>query len=296
MRNFLRFSLPLWFISCFLLMCSAKISLALDAPSLSARLVQGNVELSWNSVPGAMGDFHIYSKKDGGAFTYLTSRTSGVRVHTHSGLSMGSTYSYYLYASNSQGWSGPSNTVDILVKLDAPSLSLSNVIDGLRLDWSAVPEVATNYHIYRKKDGDAFTYFSSVGPTILTYTDSSVINGSIYSYYVHASNHAGWSPPSNTVTGFLTPDEGPGGKSQPPWQCACPKVGSTTSGGPHGPGAAGPVNVSLGSESYEHGPDITVYNPTGPGVAFQRTGARIKPSVDMAPRGYRQGGFIPMTQ
>jgi RHS repeat-associated protein len=63
----------------------------------------------------------------------------------------------------------------------------------------------------------------------------------------------------------------------PPDQCNCPTdSGSSGSGGggpptdAHGPSSGDPVDLATGEEEYQPEPDLTVYNPIGPPVVWQR--------------------------
>ncbi|MCA1594680.1 MAG: DUF6531 domain-containing protein, partial [Acidobacteria bacterium] len=88
----------------------------------------------------------------------------------------------------------------------------------------------------------------------------------IYYYYVRASNSAGYSPPSVIV-------DSRGGVHPPPspaYGSCCLPMDSTGFQGNGGAGDGDPVNLATGGESYTPDPDITVYNPDGPGVSWQR--------------------------
>src|SRR5579872_2851869 len=59
----------------------------------------------------------------------------------------------------------------------------------------------------------------------------------------------------------------------------CPTGGSGPDGcgGPSGPLGGDPVNLATGEEEYQTAPDITVYNPHGPPVVWQRRYNSLRP-------------------
>jgi RHS repeat-associated protein len=94
----------------------------------------------------------------------------------------------------------PDETVP--VDLDAPVLSATLLKGNLYLSWNAVADSRDNYFLFRSINGAPFTstYLATLPNNVTTYTDTSVENGKNYRYYVYASNDAGASPNSNTVT------------------------------------------------------------------------------------------------
>lgn len=62
------------------------------------------------------------------------------------------------------------------------------------------------------------------------------------------------------------------GTEKPPYGCSCPMdpQGGNASGS-DGPSAGDPVNLATGRETYSPEPDLIVYNPSGPGVTWQRS-------------------------
>jgi RHS repeat-associated protein len=92
---------------------------------------------------------------------------------------------------------------------------------------------------------------------------------------------------TSTATVYLFIFSGPPVAPLPPHECICPSdPGGHTSFSPGtgglsqvaggatgstGPSDGDPVNLSTGRESYVPDPDLTVYNPTGPAVVWQRS-------------------------
>lgn len=80
------------------------------------------------------------------------------------------------------------------------------------LTWNA-SSTATGYNVMRGVNGcsnlttASFTQIASV--SALTFTDTNLNAGTVYSYYVTASNSGGTSGPSNCVTMTTTPPPPP---------------------------------------------------------------------------------------
>ena len=74
-------------------------------------------------------------------------------------------------------------------KLDQPTLkSVSNLKSGVKVQWKQT-NLATGYNIYRKKSGGSWAQIGSVsGGDVLTYTDTTALAGTKYSYSVQAYN------------------------------------------------------------------------------------------------------------
>jgi RHS repeat-associated protein len=101
----------------------------------------------------------------------------------------------------------------------------------------------------------------------------------------------------------VLPQAAPGGTV--PYPCSCPEDPAKnssfdpstgglaqslrTDSGAHGPSAGDPVNLATGFESELPAPDLTIYNPSGPAVTFQRT--YIANQALAEPSGYGSPGL-----
>jgi large repetitive protein len=161
----------------------------LASPSgLAAAPGDTTVALTWTSVVGATG-YDVYR---GVAKVASVATTS----FTDTGLTNGTTYSYFVVATGSAPSSSPSATVTA-----APAAAKPGAPTGLSgtagdktaaLTWVAVSG-ATSYNVYRgtSKIG------SSTSPS---YLDSGLTNGTPYTYYVTAIKAGVESQGSSTVT------------------------------------------------------------------------------------------------
>ncbi|MEM7373142.1 MAG: endonuclease [Bacteroidota bacterium] len=80
----------------------------------------------------------------------------------------------------------------------------------LTLSWDDVAD-ETAYYLYRSTDNNSFALYDSVGMNSTSYTDTEVIGGVTYYYYVVAYNDVGNSPNSSTASGTPYPGMGSGG-------------------------------------------------------------------------------------
>jgi len=239
---------------------TASATSFLQAPSLSARAGKASVTLSWSNIPEA-SHYYIY-KSNGTGFTHYASTYGGTTSWHDSGVVNDSSYSYQVYSRNSAGLSNsPSNTASALVSLDPPNglTAFPNNNNTVTVKWNPVPD-ADWYAIYKSVDGTTFSsYGSSNGTNNTTYTDYANPTGAVFFYYVVAKNLAGSSPNS----AWASTADGQDGE-----HCTSPKDGPPVSD--HGSSAGDPVNLATGREIYTPAPDLTVYNPNGPGVMWQR--------------------------
>ncbi len=93
-----------------------------------------------------------------------------------------------------------------IARLVALSLALSatSVVAQITLTWDDNSTDETGFKIERSDNGGAFAQIATVVANTITYTDSTVTGGNIYSYRVKAYNSIGDSDYSNTATNAAT--------------------------------------------------------------------------------------------
>lgn len=148
-----------------------------------------SVHLAWTAVPSATS-YEVY--RNG---TLVGSPTAPEFVDA--GLANGTSYSYTVKALNGLTASTPSVAVPATPVATAPAAPTNLVATPgnatVGLSWSA-PAGATSYAVYRNGSVVATTPSTS-------WTDSTVVNGTTYSYYVVAyKQNSSASPASATVT------------------------------------------------------------------------------------------------
>lgn len=149
--------------------------------------------VSWNASKGATS-YWLYHN---GTLVY-DGRNASFR---DSGLTVGTSYSYTVRASNSAGssaLSAPVSGTTLGVPPTAAGLTAgSATASSLSLSWTASPG-ATSYRLYR---GRTQVYNGSTA----AYTDTELAASSTYSYTVQATNTAGTSALSAVVVGTTVP-------------------------------------------------------------------------------------------
>ena len=162
-----------------------------------------SIQVSWNTVPGATN----YS------IVYYTSSNSGSLDATSSpaiviGLNASTTYSIYVLAGNSIGWSSAFDSSIVTATTNAPTIpstptGLSARALGstsIELSWHPVSG-ATSYNIYSPPTAGSQTGFALIGTvTTNTYIDPWVSANQTWYYRVSAVNIAGESPQSSSVS------------------------------------------------------------------------------------------------
>lgn len=183
----------------------------LSAPSLSGSKSPNQTSLSWTRVSGA-SHYDFWSWTSSGGYVNLDNSVSGTS-YTHSGLTAGITYKYWVRAVDSNDNKGPwSNRVDLFVngppdeipaKISSVSLSGNNAGRSISISWGSVSG-ATSYHLThwtRELNG-----WQRLGGSIsgTSYTHGNLKYGLPYYYSVRAVNSSGVGPWSDHVNTTLT--------------------------------------------------------------------------------------------
>ncbi|MGN1120189.1 MAG: leucine-rich repeat domain-containing protein [Oscillospiraceae bacterium] len=153
----------------------------------------GKVTLTWDAVSGATK----YRVQRLNGSTWATVATPTTAAYTDTNVVAGTTYSYRVLSYVDGAWSGvsavakatPVSTVPQNVKATAGDKSVT-------VTWSAVSG-ATKYRVQRLNGS---TWTTVAIPTTTTYTDTTVTNGTSYSYRVLSYVDGAWSGVSAVVT------------------------------------------------------------------------------------------------
>jgi len=167
--------------------------------NLSATAVsQTQINLSWSDNANNEDGFKIY--RNG---SYLASVGANVSSYQDTGLSCGTSYSYFVKAYNAGGESNSSNTASATTYACSPTapnppsnLSATAVSQTqINLSWSDNANNEHGFKVYRNG-----SYLASVGANVTSYQDTGLSCGTSYSYYVKAYNAGGESSSSNTTS------------------------------------------------------------------------------------------------
>ncbi|MCD8336167.1 MAG: hypothetical protein LUD18_02645, partial [Lachnospiraceae bacterium] len=172
---------------------SFSVKVSLEAPSFTAVPVADGIEISWNAVSGASGYYVRLSNLSG-----ITTKTVSDGSVTSATISASSDTTYMIWVEAYSG-SVKSLAADKLefYYLAAPSVTLSNTDDAIRVSWQSVTG-AEGYRVYRKTGSGSYTLVKTT--TELSFTDSDLTGGSSYTYQVYAYSDSGTSGGSTEKT------------------------------------------------------------------------------------------------
>ena len=167
-----------------------------------------DVDLNWADVAGETG-FIVLDSTDGGqTFSPIGVTPQGVLSYDAVGLTPGTDYQFAVEALNAGGEpSAASTPVEQTTPL-LPPLSLTAVSTSstaARLQWSDVTG-ETGFVVERTHTGDSgWATVATLPAGTLTYTDSGLSGGTLYSYRVRSLDNGGPSSPSVTATALTIP-------------------------------------------------------------------------------------------
>ncbi|HLY74537.1 MAG TPA: hypothetical protein VKU80_10505, partial [Planctomycetota bacterium] len=182
------------------------------APSgLSTTAGNGEIQLSWTPVPGAISYSVRRSSSASGPWTKIANPTGA--AYTDTGLDNGLAVFYAVAAQNAGGESAPS--VPIAATPIAPppvpsGLAASAGNSRITLTWHPTPGAAT--YVLRRSSAPGGPYETIAAPQSTSHTDLLLANDSTYYYTLAAKNDGGISAPSAEVT--ATPVGPPGAPAE----------------------------------------------------------------------------------
>jgi mono/diheme cytochrome c family protein len=185
---------------------AAPSSLAATASSAS------RIDLTWVDNAGNETGFRIQRSTNGTFSANLVSAAAaaGAVSYSDTTLSAGTTYFYRVFATNAAGDSAASSTASATTPAApvtvpaAPSSLAATPVSATRVDltWTDASNNEAGFVVQRATN-TAFTTGTTsftTAPNTSTYSDTAVAAGTSYYYRVSASNTAGSSAPSNTVS------------------------------------------------------------------------------------------------
>ncbi len=172
---------------------------------LAATAGNAQVSLAWTASTGATS-YHVKrSAASGGPYTQIANPASA--GYTDTGLTNGTKYYYVVSAVNASGESANSTEVNasptggVQIPPTPTGLTATAGNAQVALAWSASAG-ATGYHVKRSA-ATGGPYAQIANPTVASYTDTGLTNGTTYFYVVSAVNSAGES--ANSVQVSATP-------------------------------------------------------------------------------------------
>jgi len=179
---------------------------------LTAEVTLTQVNLTWTDNANNETNFRIERAEvvNGvtGAFAAVGSVGADVAAFSDLTVASSTTYAYRVFANNPAGDSLPTDTVTVTtpVFVPAPTNLTLTLLSGPRIRLTFVDNAIneTGFVIERSVNGGAFTQQAQIGARngtgSVTYTDTTVSIGNIYSYRVMAINAGGASQYSNTAS------------------------------------------------------------------------------------------------
>lgn len=182
------------------------------APTVTATAGNGQVTLSWAAVAGATAYAIDRSEASGTGYASLAQVTAPTATYVDSAVTFGKTY-YYRVTAKSACDSDPSAEVSA-APLCAPAATAPTGLAATTpntggivvLTWNAVAGAKTTdrYYIMRKTGTGAFVKIDEAVPPAVTYSDTTAVNGTAYSYAVTYFNGTCTSGNSNVVAATAT--------------------------------------------------------------------------------------------
>jgi len=146
-------------------------------------LTISDLVLNWRDTSGETG-YRIERSSDNVAFTQIATVGTNVPSHAVSGLSMGSTYWFRITPMSPFGDSVPTVISGSTRLASIGTLAFTTKsATAIGLKWPALIG-ATGYRIERSTDGSTFSTLTTVGGSVLTYSDTSVVPLGEYYYRV----------------------------------------------------------------------------------------------------------------
>ncbi|HXJ58925.1 MAG TPA: fibronectin type III domain-containing protein [Verrucomicrobiae bacterium] len=154
----------------------------------------GQISLSWTDNTSNEDGFQIEVSRDGTSFALLALVWSGTTNYVHSGVTVGVTYYYRIYAFSDADRTDYSNVVSPQVGTApvAPSglVATSAPGDPVQLRWQDNSSNETGFSIERSTDGTTFAPIQSVGANVTSAVDNPNARDRYY-YRVRAYNAFG---------------------------------------------------------------------------------------------------------
>jgi len=170
------------------------------------------VNLTWQDNSNNEDGFVIERSENSGNFSQLVQLNTNVNSYTDSAVTAGTVYTYRIIAFNSTGNANPSNTTEIsLPTIPSPVTGLEALanVEGtnVTLNWLDNSDNEDGFLIQRSINSGSFSQLVQLSSNVNNYIDTSVNQGTNYSYRILAFNIAGSSSDSNiaTVTTGIAP-------------------------------------------------------------------------------------------
>jgi fibronectin type 3 domain-containing protein len=172
--------------------------------NLSAVPGDGNVALAWTASTTANAWYWIEYRESGGTWQRTAYPLSTCCAFTLPFLANGTTYDFRVRATRASGDSVPSNVVSVRPMPPVPTAPTgltASAGDGVvQLSWTASSTSNAWYWIEYSANGASWRRLQYPVSTCCTFSYAYLANGTSYQFRIRATNIAGDSAPSNTVS------------------------------------------------------------------------------------------------
>ena len=186
---------------------TTKDTIAAAPSALTATAVNDDViNLAWTDNSGNEDGFRVYRSTDGTNFTSIATVGINVKTYSNTGLTGNRKYWYRVYAYNTAGNSGASNTASDTTAPQAPSALTAAAGSGtawntINLTWTDNANAEVGFKIERgTAAAGPFTQIATNAASDATYTDTGLAANTTYYYRVRTYNANGNSLYSNTAS------------------------------------------------------------------------------------------------
>ncbi|MEQ1760641.1 MAG: fibronectin type III domain-containing protein, partial [Vicinamibacterales bacterium] len=160
------------------------------------------VYLTWLDTATTETAFHIERQTNGGVFLEVGIVGANVQNFTDGTVSEANNYVYRIRSANAT-FSGYSNTSAVTTPApapEAPTALTATAPAAAQLVWTDGSTNEVAFRIERAGTNGVFAEIATVGAGVTSYTDTTVLGSTVYTYRVRASNTGGFSAYSNTST------------------------------------------------------------------------------------------------
>jgi aqualysin 1 len=171
-----------------------------------SNVTTSSIDLNWTDNASNEDGFKVQRSLNGSTWSDIATLGVNATSYSNTGLSSGVLYYYRVYAFNTGGNSGFSNTASATTLLPpapaAPtSLVLSNVTtSSIDLNWTDNASNEDGFRVQRSLNGSTWSNIATLGVNATSYSNTGLSSGVLYYYRVYAFNAGGNSGNSNTAS------------------------------------------------------------------------------------------------
>ena len=160
----------------------------LSTPAVTTVTTSAGINVKWTAVDDAES-YIVYRKTSGGTYSVIKTITNPATLNYVDTTPVSGTVYYYTVRAAATGKTKSDYVSSAAVKYLAPSAvtAITNTSSGVKITWKTVTG-ASGYHVYRKSGSGSYSLIKTVsGVSSSTYTDTTAVSGTSYTYAVRAA-------------------------------------------------------------------------------------------------------------